>query len=79
MGGMEDVKKIPWVKWDTICLECGGLAIRDISFFDDVFLAKWKWRLMDAQGELWKEVIFLKYQGWESIGRGGKGERESMW
>ncbi|KHN48760.1 Putative ribonuclease H protein, partial [Glycine soja] len=36
-GGNQDHKKIPWVKWDVICLpkNDGGLGIKDISKFNE--------------------------------------------
>ena len=32
-GGDNDTSKIPWVKWDTVCLSKarGGLGIKDVS------------------------------------------------
>ena len=38
MGGDQGHKKIPWVKWDVICLpkEDEGLGVKDISKFNPV-------------------------------------------
>ncbi|KHN41453.1 Putative ribonuclease H protein, partial [Glycine soja] len=36
-GGDKDYKKIPWVKWEVVCLprEEGGLGIKDIPKFNE--------------------------------------------
>ena len=46
-GGDKDYKKIPWVKWEVICLpkEEGGLGIKEISKFNEALLGKWIWAL----------------------------------
>ena len=39
-GGDKDYKKIPWVKWEVICLpkDEGGLGIKEISKFNEALL-----------------------------------------
>ena len=46
-GGDFEANKIPWVKWDTICLpkNKGGLGIKDLIKFNEALLGKWGWEL----------------------------------
>ena len=41
-GGHQEASKIPWVKWDTVCLpkNKGGLGIKDLSKFNEALLGK---------------------------------------
>ena len=41
-GGDIEANKIPWVKWDTICLpkNKGGLGIKDLIKFNEALLGK---------------------------------------
>jgi len=39
----------------------GGLGIKDISRFNSVLLAKWKWRLEKEDGGLWRDVLESRY------------------
>ena len=50
-GGDHDHKKIPWVKWEIVCLPKseGGLGIKDISKFNTALLGKWIWALASDQ------------------------------
>ena len=68
-GGDKDYKKIPWVKWETICLpkEEGGLGIKEISKFNEALLGKWIWDLASDQQQLWARIIKSKYGGWEEL------------
>ncbi|KAH1242369.1 putative ribonuclease H protein [Glycine max] len=71
-GGDKDYKKIPWVKWETICLpkEEGGLGIKEISKFNEALLGKWIWDLASDQQQLWARIIKSKYGGWEELQSG---------
>lgn len=62
-AGVEDRKKICWVKWSKVCQprSKGGLGVRDIKLVNISLLAKWKWRLLDDDPALWKEVLEEKY------------------
>jgi len=62
-GGVGGGKKINWVKWETICQhkKNGGLGVKDIRVMNVCLLAKWRWRLLDGEITLWKEVLEEKY------------------
>ena len=66
MGGDREYKKIPWVKWEVICLPKaeGGLGIKEISKFYVALLGKWIWALASDQQHLWARIINSKYEGW---------------
>ncbi|KAK2387063.1 hypothetical protein QL285_060888 [Trifolium repens] len=57
------VRKINWVKWDTICKPkyLGGLGVRDIRVVNISLLSKWRWRLLSEEQSLWQKVIKGKY------------------
>ena len=65
-GGTSDQIKIPWIRWETVCLpkEQGGLGVKDITSFNISLLGKWKWDLLQNQGETWTRVLEAKYGGW---------------
>jgi len=56
-------KKISWVKWEAVCQQKskGGLGVKDIRVMNMSLLAKWRWRLLDGENTLWKEVVDEKY------------------
>jgi hypothetical protein len=62
-GGRGGVKRINWVKWETICKpkHQGGLGVRDIRVVNISLLTKWRWRLLSDDQQLWKRVIKGKY------------------
>lgn len=62
-GGVERGRKINWVKWRTVCQPkgMGGLGVRDIRVVNLSLLAKWRWRLLNENNVLWKEVLGEKY------------------
>ena len=41
-GGAADQNKIPWIKWEKVCLpkEQGGLGVKDIISFNTSLLGK---------------------------------------
>ncbi|PNX87107.1 ribonuclease H, partial [Trifolium pratense] len=79
-GGRNGVKKINWVKWDTICKpkHLGGLGVRDIRVVNFSLLAKWRWRLLSEDESMWKKVIKGKY-GDASCGKVDLGEDCKPW
>jgi hypothetical protein len=62
-GGKGGVKKINWVKWDTICKpkHLGGLGVRDARVVNISLLSKWRWRLLSEDNSMWQKVIKRKY------------------
>jgi hypothetical protein len=53
--------RISWVKWDTVCKpkKLGGLGVRDTVNIS--LLAKWRWKLLEDDMTMWKEVLKSKY------------------
>ncbi|MCH82343.1 LINE-1 reverse transcriptase like, partial [Trifolium medium] len=70
-GGLSKRHGICWVKWDDVCKpkKEGGLGIRDLRVTNLSLLAKWRWKLLASDSEVWKDVILSKY-GMASIGIG---------
>jgi len=62
-GGAKGGNKVCWVKWSTVCLPraSGGLDVRDIRLVNLSLLVKWRWRLVQLEQSLWKEVLICKY------------------
>ncbi|KAK2381610.1 hypothetical protein QL285_069201 [Trifolium repens] len=52
-----------WVKWDDICKpkKEAGLGIRELRLMNLSLLAKWRWKLLSHEKEVWKDVIMAKY------------------
>ncbi|KAL5124322.1 putative ribonuclease H protein [Glycine soja] len=78
-GGGSDQKKIAWIRWETVCLpkERGCLGMKDISTFNLALLGKWKWHLLQNQGELWARVLESKYGGGRGLEEEGRAANES--
>jgi hypothetical protein len=64
-GGLSLKRRISWVKWEDICRpkKEGGLGIRDLRLVNLSLLAKWRWKLLSNDDEVWKNVIVAKYGG----------------
>ncbi|KAK2385146.1 hypothetical protein QL285_072415 [Trifolium repens] len=62
-GGVKGGKRISWVKWSVVCKERrkGGLGVRDIRLVNISLLSKWRWRLIQPERSLWKEILVAKY------------------
>jgi len=62
-GGVGGGRKVSWVKWKSVCQQKanGGIGIKDIRVMNVSLLAKWKWRLLDGEKALWKDVLEGKY------------------
>jgi hypothetical protein len=74
-GGLSKRNKTCWVKWDDICKPKreAGLGIRDLRLMNLSLLAKWRWKLLSHEKEVWKDVIMAKY-GAVYVGAGDIGE-----
>jgi hypothetical protein len=84
-GGLSKRSKTCWVKWDDICKpkKEAGLGIRDLRLMNLSLLAKWRWKLLSHEKEVWKDVIKAKY-GADNVGVGNLGELQvsrsaSLW
>ncbi|MCH94974.1 LINE-1 reverse transcriptase like, partial [Trifolium medium] len=74
-GGLSKRNRICWVKWDDFCKPKSeaGLGIRDLRLVNLSLLAKWRWKLLSPDMEVWKDVVVAKY-GQEIIGKGNLGD-----
>jgi hypothetical protein len=79
-GGRRDKTRIPWIKWDVVCLpkRMGGLGVRDVRVVNISLLAKWRWRLLSNDNAIWKDVIRCKY-GEAAIGKVELGDNCKPW
>jgi len=77
--GGEDIRKIAWVNWDTVCLskEEGGLGVRRLKGFNLTLLGKWCWRMLVDEG-LWFRVLKARY-GEEGDRLKDGGGNSSVW
>jgi len=41
----------------------GGQGFKDLKLFNEALLGKWLWRFMNEKGNLWREVLTIKYGG----------------
>lgn len=84
-GGVGGGRKINWVRWKSVCNQKrhGGAGVKDIRVMNVSLLAKWRWRLLDGNPALWKNVLEEKYGN--CVGRlvegGGmvRPNRSSLW
>ncbi|MCH81438.1 ribonuclease H protein, partial [Trifolium medium] len=69
-GGRRGNIRIPWVKWEVVCLpkKKGGLGVRDIRVVNISLLAKWRWRLLTNDNAVWKDLVRRKY-GDRAVGK----------
>jgi hypothetical protein len=69
-SGLTTQRKISWVRWDEVCKpkKDGGLGIRNVKLTNDSLLAKWRWKLLQPDDELWKNIVTARY-GEEVCGR----------
>ncbi|GKC56428.1 hypothetical protein Tco_1084026 [Tanacetum coccineum] len=58
-GGIEDRKKMAWVKWDSALasLDKGGLGVGSLKAFNLALLLKWSWRFVNNPNGLWSRLI----------------------
>jgi hypothetical protein len=62
-GGVKGGRKLCWLSWKTVCRDKkeGGLGVKDIKIVNVSLLSKWRWKLLQHEPALWKEVITAKY------------------
>jgi hypothetical protein len=62
-GGVKGGRKVSWISWKTVCQDkkAGGLGVRDVKIANVALLAKWRWKLLQHDPGLWKEVLVAKY------------------
>jgi hypothetical protein len=62
-GGVTSGRKISWVKWDVVCKKKrdGGLGVKDVRVMNLSLLSKWRWRILQNESSLWREVIADRY------------------
>jgi hypothetical protein len=76
-AGLANTNKTCWVKWEVICRpkKEGGLGVRNLRLVNISVLAKWKWKLLSRDFELWKEVVVARY-GRDVMGKRRLGESD---
>jgi hypothetical protein len=69
-GGLSKKNKTCWVKWEDVCKpkKEGGLGVRDLRLVNASLLAKWRWKLLCNNNDMWKDVVIAKY-GREVMGK----------
>jgi hypothetical protein len=84
-AGLVQTRRMCWIKWSAICKpkKEGGLGIKDLRLMNCSLLTKWRWKLLMANNELWKNVISARY-GENALGKvwlGGEmlGAGTSVW
>ncbi|KAL9688405.1 hypothetical protein QQ045_032826 [Rhodiola kirilowii] len=62
-GGLEDQKKIHYVKWTTVTKprKYGGLGIQALREKNQALLTKWWWDLISGRGGQWRRMVLEKY------------------
>jgi hypothetical protein len=62
-GGVKGVRKLSWISWKMVCREKkdGGLGVRDIKVVNMSLLSKWRWKLLQNDSALWKDVLVSRY------------------
>jgi len=55
--------KFHLVRWNMVkqTFSIGGLGVKDLRLFNEALLGKWLWRFLNEKGNLWREVVAIKY------------------
>jgi hypothetical protein len=56
----------------------GGFGVRDVRVVNISLLSKWRWRLLENNQAVWKDVIMSKYGG-NALGRVDLGVESKPW
>nr|GEX87758.1 RNA-directed DNA polymerase, eukaryota [Tanacetum cinerariifolium] len=58
-GNQEGVRKVSWVKWQTVLADkkFGGLGVSSLFALNRGLLAKWVWRFLSQDNSLWCQLI----------------------
>ncbi|GAU17441.1 hypothetical protein TSUD_233190 [Trifolium subterraneum] len=61
--GLSNQHKTCWVKWDDVCRpkDEAGLGIWDLRLVNISLLAKWRWKLLFLDTNVWKQVVIARY------------------
>ena len=80
-GGGEDIRKIAWVDWDTVCLskEEGGLGVRRLREFNIALFGKWCWHMLVDKEGLWYRALKARYSEEGDRLRHGGGNSSVWW
>jgi hypothetical protein len=62
-GGVKGGRKLSWISWKMVCREKknGGLGVRDVKVVNMSLLSKWRWKLLQNDSALWKDVLVSRY------------------
>lgn len=58
--GVKSDKRHPYLKFWAACCKpksLGGMGFRSTKIMNDVFLAKWGWKVLIEEKSLWLEVV----------------------
>jgi len=74
-------RKIAWMKWQKICspIAVGGLSIKEIGYFNEALITKWKWRLVMSEEGLWRNILEARYETWRSLDVTLVYRKQSQW
>jgi len=75
LGGGADVRKMSWIKWDTVSGENESLGVKRLKKFIISLLGKRVWRLLQERKSLWYKVLGVAYddEGGRLCSMGEKG------
>jgi hypothetical protein len=62
-GGVRGGRKINWVSWKEVCKPRGqgGLGVKDVGKVNLSLHIKWRWRLLQKENALWKDLLVARY------------------
>ncbi|KAI5404073.1 hypothetical protein KIW84_051277 [Lathyrus oleraceus] len=65
--GIEDKRPIHLVRWEQVCKskDYGGVGIINLEVYNKALLMKWKWRIVNDSGAIWRGLIKHRYKNSE--------------